>query len=130
MQNTEQNSYKRSLGEERFGELTSINDLLEKEYNGEDLTRNEREALQNFNRFVVGELNKARTDHEFREKHHRHEVMATVVDHTEFLKNKYATSSARAHRNFPVFLHLKEMMRSISEGLRMLRPMLNRTYWF
>ena len=81
---------KQSLKEEQLGASVSINDLREREFNGGELTLEERQALRNFDRFRIAELNNQKTDMEFHEKYRHLQVMANLGDHAEFLKAKYS----------------------------------------
>lgn len=72
-----------------IGGTPSINDLREKEYNGEPLTLKEKQALVNFDRFRLNVLNAQTDDLSFHKRYQELQVMANLGDYTEFLKEKY-----------------------------------------
>lgn len=72
-----------------IGGTPSINDLREKEFSGERLTQKEKQALVNFDRFRINELNAQTEDMAFHKKYQELQVMANLGDYTEFLKEKY-----------------------------------------
>lgn len=72
-----------------IGGVPSINDLREKEFNGEPLTIKEKQALVNFDRFRINELNAQKDDLAFHKKYRELQVMANLGDYEEFLKEKY-----------------------------------------
>lgn len=67
----------------------SINDLRDKEYNGEPLTQKEKQALVNFDRFRINVLNAQTDDMAFHKRYQELQVMANLGDYQEFLKEKY-----------------------------------------
>lgn len=75
---------------ENHGIGLSINDLREKEFNGEQISGEERQALQNFDRFRIAELNNQSSDMEFHKRYREIQVMANLGDYKEFLKEKYS----------------------------------------
>lgn len=72
-----------------IGGVPSINDLREKEFNGEPLTQKEKQALVNFDRFRLNELNAQTDDISFHKKYQELQVMANLGDYIEFLNEKY-----------------------------------------
>ncbi len=76
---------------EDLGIGLSINDLREKEFNGEKLSTEEWQALKNFDRFRISELNNQTSDMEFHKRYREIQVMANLGDYKEFLKEKYST---------------------------------------
>ena len=72
-----------------IGALPSINDLREKEFSGEQLTRKEKQALMNFDRFRLDVLNAQTDDMAFHKRYQEFQVMANLGDYEEFLKEKY-----------------------------------------
>lgn len=72
-----------------IGGTMSINDLREKELNGELLTLKERQALANFDRYRIAELRKQPDDMAFHERYRQLQIMANLGDYEEFLKDKY-----------------------------------------
>lgn len=69
---------------------TSINDLREKEFNGEALTQKEKHALINFDHYRIHELNTITDDRAFHKRYQELQVMANLGDFTEFLKDGYS----------------------------------------
>lgn len=72
-----------------IGGTPSINDIREKEFNGEPLTQKEKQALVNFDRFRLDVLNAQTDDMAFHKRYQELQVMANLGDYTEFLKEKY-----------------------------------------
>ncbi len=75
-----------------IGGAPSINDLREMEFNNEPLTIKEKQALVNFDRFRLDELNNQADDMSFHMRYRELQVMANMYDFEEFLKEKYFTS--------------------------------------
>ena len=71
------------------GETPSINDIREKEFNGEPLPAKEKQALINFDRFRLDVLNAQTDDMAFHKRYQELQVMANLGNYTEFLKEKY-----------------------------------------
>jgi hypothetical protein len=67
----------------------SINDLREKEFNGEKLSQKEKQALVNFDRFRINVLNAQTDDMAFHKRYQELQVMANLDDYQEFLNEKY-----------------------------------------
>jgi hypothetical protein len=72
-----------------IGGMPSINDLREKEFNGEPLTQKEKQALVNFDRFRLNVLNAQTDDMAFHKRYQELQVMANLGDYKEFLHEKY-----------------------------------------
>ncbi|MDQ3045925.1 MAG: hypothetical protein M3R27_00120 [Bacteroidota bacterium] len=72
-----------------IGGSPSINDLREKEFNGEPLTMKEKQALVNFDQFRISELNAQKDDMAFHKRYRELQIMANLGDFEEFLKEKY-----------------------------------------
>ncbi len=70
-------------------ETPSINDIREKEFKGEPLPAEEKQALINFDRFRLDVLNAQTDDMAFHKRYQELQVMANLGDYTEFLKEKY-----------------------------------------
>lgn len=68
-----------------IGGSVSINDLRDREFSGERLTEDERQALFNFDRFRIEELNAQSSDKLFHERYRQLQVMANLADWREFL---------------------------------------------
>jgi hypothetical protein len=72
-----------------IGGTPSINDLRELEFNNEPLTIKEKQALVNFDRYRINELNAQPDDMAFHKRYRELQVMANMYDFEEFLKEKY-----------------------------------------
>lgn len=72
-----------------IGGTPSINDLREKEFNGEPLTKKEKHALVNFDRFRLNVLNAQTDEQSFHKRYQELQVMANLGDYQEFLAEKY-----------------------------------------
>ena len=70
------------------GGLT-INDIREKEFSGKALSKEEKQALANFDKFRILELNKQVDDNSFHKRYRELQVMANFGNYEEFLKEKY-----------------------------------------
>ena len=67
----------------------SINDLRENEFNNDPLTAKEKQALVNFDRYRLSELNSQPDDMAFHKRYRELQVMANMYDYQEFLNEKY-----------------------------------------
>ncbi len=72
-----------------IGGAPSINDLRESEFSNEPLTAKEKQALVNFDRYRINELNSQPDDMAFHKRYRELQVMANMYDYEEFLKEKY-----------------------------------------
>lgn len=68
-----------------IGGTMSINDLRDREFNGESLTADEQTALRNFDRYRIDQLNGITNDREFHERYRQLQVMANLGDWQDFL---------------------------------------------
>jgi hypothetical protein len=73
-----------------IGGTLSISDLSEREFSGQKLSKEEKQALINFDKFRLAELNKISDDMEFHERYRQLQVMANLADYHEFLKDEYS----------------------------------------
>ena len=64
----------------------SINDLNDRYYDGEPLSREELTAISNFNRFRIAYLNSAANNAEFNKRYLELQVKANLADYKEFLE--------------------------------------------
>ena len=69
----------------------SVNDLREKEFSGDQLTGEEWQALKNFDKYRIAELNKQQSDMDFHKRYRELQVMANLGDYKEFLKEGYSS---------------------------------------
>jgi hypothetical protein len=68
-----------------IGGTMSINDLRDREFNGEPLTADEQKALRNFDRYRIEQLNGINNDREFHERYRQLQVMANLGNWQDFL---------------------------------------------
>lgn len=76
----------------------SINDVRDKEFAGQELTPEEKQALTNFDFFRISELNKQPNDLQFHQRYRELQVISNLGDYREFLDAKYASDQDRALR--------------------------------
>ncbi|HLG03830.1 MAG TPA: hypothetical protein VI731_09565 [Bacteroidia bacterium] len=75
---------KKYFSKSAIGGTVSINDLRDREFNGENLSADERRALHNFDRFRIEELNHHQNDMAFHERYRQLQVLANLADWKEF----------------------------------------------
>lgn len=80
---------KQYFSKSSIGGTISINDLRDKEFNGELLSKEEKQALSNFDKFRLTVLNAQTDDESFHKRYQELQVMANLDDYKEFLKEKY-----------------------------------------
>ncbi len=68
-----------------IGGTVSINDLRDREFNGEPLSQEEVLALANFDRYRIDQLNSQPNDMAFHEHYRQLQVMANLADWKDFL---------------------------------------------
>lgn len=81
--------YQRFFDSYNSGEVTTINDLKEKEFSEEMLNEEEMLALINFDRYRLSELNQVPSDSEFNARYSQLQILANLADYREFLKEEY-----------------------------------------
>ena len=84
-----QNIYKNFFANKGVEETITINDLREKEFGNEKLSENEAQALLNFDRFRLSELNKIKNENEFNARYCELQVMANLADYRTFLDKSF-----------------------------------------
>jgi hypothetical protein len=72
-----------------LGDIVSINDLRDKEFAGEQLSKEEKTALTNFDKFRLSQLAQQKSERDFHNKYMQLQVMANLIPYQEFLKEKY-----------------------------------------
>ncbi|TND10271.1 MAG: hypothetical protein FD123_519 [Bacteroidetes bacterium] len=72
-----------------IGGTVSVNDIRDKDFNGDALSEKERQALRNFDHYRLTELNKQQNDMDFHECYRKLQVLANLADYREFLKEGY-----------------------------------------
>ncbi|MFI5148289.1 MAG: hypothetical protein ACHQRM_01040 [Bacteroidia bacterium] len=73
-----------------IGGTVSINDLADREFSGKQLSKTEREALANFEKYRLAKLNAVHDDMAFHELYRQIQVLANLADYKEFLKGDYS----------------------------------------
>lgn len=68
-----------------IGGTVSINDLRDREFNGESLSAEEKVALANFDRYRIDILNAQKSDMAFHENYRQLQVMANLADWKDFM---------------------------------------------
>lgn len=71
----------------------TINDLREKDFSGQSISAEEREALENYDQFRIEYLNASKTEEEFHKRYFELQAKANLAPFTEFLKGKYQRNS-------------------------------------
>ena len=84
-----QEIYKDYFSGKDDGEKVSITDLREKELRNEPLKEDEAQALLNFDRFRLSELNKTKSDFDFNARFCELQALANIMEYKEFLKEEY-----------------------------------------
>ena len=84
-----QEIYKNYFANKDFGDPVTISDLKAKEFQEEKLSEEETQAILNFDRFRLTELNKLKNDFEFNARYCELQIMANLADYKEFLKEEY-----------------------------------------
>jgi hypothetical protein len=86
---TRRDIYKNYFANKDAGETISISDLRDKEFRNESLSEEESQAILNFDRYRLSELNKLKSDFEFNARYCELQIMSNVADYKEFLKEEY-----------------------------------------
>ena len=76
---------KKYFAKSDIGGVLSINDIRDREFNGEHLSTEELTALRNFDRYRIETLNGIHDDKEFHERCRQLQVMANLGDWKDFL---------------------------------------------
>lgn len=80
-----QDLLKQYFSKSAIGGTESINDLRDREFNGDALSAEEQTALKNFDRFRIDLLNAQPNDMAFHEQYRQLQVMANLADWKDFL---------------------------------------------
>jgi hypothetical protein len=86
---TRQDIYKNYFANKDAGSTVSISDLRDKEFRNETLAEEESQAILNFDRFRLAELNKIKNNFEFNVRYCELQIMSNLADYKEFLKEEY-----------------------------------------
>ena len=84
-----QEIYKNYFATKDFSDPITITDLKTKEFGNEKLSEEESQAILNFDRFRLSELNKIKDDFEFNARYCELQIMANLAGYKEFLKEEY-----------------------------------------
>ena len=84
-----QDIYKNYFANKDAGETITISDLRDKEFRNETLSQEEAQAILNFDRFRLSELNKVKDDFEFNARYCELQIMSNLAHYKEFLKEEY-----------------------------------------
>ncbi len=76
---------KKYFSKSDIGGVLSINDIRDREFDGELLSTDELTALKNFDRYRIETLNGINDDKEFHERYRQLQVMANLGDWKDFL---------------------------------------------
>ncbi len=83
-----QDLLKKYFSKEDIGGTVSINDLREREFNGDPLLKEEIQALANYDRYRIDILNSTKTDMAFHENYRQLQVLANLADWKDFLNTE------------------------------------------
>ena len=81
--------YKNYFANTDAGATVSISNLRDKEFRNEELSVEEAQAILNFDRFRLTELNKMKSSFDFNARYCELQVMSNLADYKEFLKEEY-----------------------------------------
>lgn len=81
--------YKSFFAGQNAANPITINDLRAREVRNERLSEEQSQALVNFDKFRLSELNKVETDADFNARFCELQIMANLTDYREFLKEEY-----------------------------------------
>jgi hypothetical protein len=76
---------KKYFAKSDIGGTVSINDIRDREFNGESLSAEEKVALANFDRYRIDILNAQTSDMAFHENYRQLQVMANLADWKDFM---------------------------------------------
>lgn len=72
-----------------IGGEVSINDLRDREFSGERLSAEEKQALNNYDKYRISVLNAQTDEDSFHQTYRQLQVIANLGDWKEFLKPEY-----------------------------------------
>jgi hypothetical protein len=78
------------LNRKSTGLGVSINDLRDKEFSGIKLTKEEKLALSNFDKYRINVLNAQSDEQKFHYQYRQLQVIANLSDWREFLKEEFS----------------------------------------
>jgi hypothetical protein len=87
--NKETEKIVRKYAKASIGGTVSINDLSDREFSGKRLSTEERQALNNFEKYRLAKLNAVHDDMAFHELYRQLQVLANLADYKEFLQGEY-----------------------------------------
>jgi hypothetical protein len=68
----------------------SVNDLRDKYFSGQTLTKEEKLAMMNYDQFRINYLNDSSDEEEFQKRYLELQAKANLTHYSEFLKEPYA----------------------------------------
>jgi hypothetical protein len=85
----DKNLLEKFFTKKEIGGEISVNDLRDKEFSGQRLSLEERQALNNFDRYRIKILNSSSDEEIFHNNYRQLQVIANLGDWREFLKEEY-----------------------------------------
>lgn len=85
----DKNLLEKFFTKKEIGGEVSVNDLRDREFSGQKLTPEERQALNNFDRYRIKILNSSSDEETFHNNYRQLQVIANLGDWREFLKDEY-----------------------------------------
>jgi len=81
-------TYKRSFKSSIEGTV-SINDLRDKDERGKPLNAEQRQALRNYEKYRINELNTTKSEEDFHQKYELLQVLANLRPYQDLLNERY-----------------------------------------
>lgn len=85
----DKNLLEKFFTKKEIGGEVSVNDLRDREFSGQRLTPEEKQALNNFDRYRIRILNSSTDEETFHNNYRQLQVIANLGDWKEFLKDEY-----------------------------------------
>ncbi|MBC7863178.1 MAG: hypothetical protein IAF38_09400 [Bacteroidia bacterium] len=85
----DKNLLEKFFTKKEIGGEVSVNDLRDKEFSGQRLAPEEKQALNNFDRYRIKILNSSSDEETFHNNYRQLQVIANLGDWKEFLKGDY-----------------------------------------
>jgi hypothetical protein len=89
----DKNLLEKFFTKKEIGGEVSVNDLRDREFSGQRLSPEEKQALNNFDRYRIRILNSSSDEEIFHNNYRQLQVIANLGDWREFLKEDYSKSS-------------------------------------
>lgn len=87
---TQENKNIKTTSASRYLNFVSINDLRERELDGEQLNEKELQALHNFDKYRIAELSKIQNEKAYHERFSQLRINAQLIPFDDFLNEKYS----------------------------------------